>query len=234
MTWLSRFLGGQDASSRGLTARQAQSIAGWRHLPEPDPHRSHYRCRYVVVDVAATGSDVNVDRLRSIGAVAVVDGQIDFKDALQLAVADLAPARASPPAAGEEEGGRTATVDALIAFLGFVGKGPLVAYNAPFVERMIERALDESLGIRLGLQWMDLAWVLPDLWRQVDAGQGRLDAWLDHFGIDSMQRHDALSDAFATAQLLQVTLAQALRKGFETSASLAALEKARRHMHQSG
>jgi DNA polymerase III epsilon subunit-like protein len=70
---------------------------------------------------------------------------------------------------------------------------------------------------RLELPWIDLAWVLPDLFREVDAGPGRqIDAWLEHFGIASIERHDALSDAFATAQLLQITLAHAARKGFET------------------
>ena len=61
-----------------------------------------------------------------------------------------------------------------------------------------------------------------------------MDAWLEHFGIDSVQRHNPVSDAYATAQLLQLTLARAAHKGFETPASLIEIEKARRHLYQSG
>jgi DNA polymerase-3 subunit epsilon len=222
MTWFSRMFSGQQAPGQALTARQQQLIAGWQQLPEADLRRSHYRCRYVVVDVEATGTDVTSDRLRAIAAQALVDGQIDFKDAFQLVLADV------------ERGVAGQSVEALIAFLQFVGKAPLVAYNAPFVARMIDNALAEHLGIKLGLPWIDLAWVLPDLFRDADDAQGGLDGWLAHFGVDSIDRHNALSDAFATAQLLQITIAHAARKGFDTPASLHALEKARRHLHQSG
>jgi DNA polymerase-3 subunit epsilon len=90
MTWFSRFFGLQGAPGQTLTARQQQLIAGWRQLPEPDLRRSHYRCRYVVVDVEATGIDVNSDRLCAIAALPLVDGQIDFKEAFRLLLADAA------------------------------------------------------------------------------------------------------------------------------------------------
>jgi hypothetical protein len=73
------------------------------------------------------------------------------------------------------------SIDALISFLHFVGKAPLLAYNVPFVAAMIERTLAENLGIDLGLPWIDLAWVMPDLFRDVEHTGRGLDAWLDHF-----------------------------------------------------
>jgi DNA polymerase-3 subunit epsilon len=223
MAWFSRLFAGQEAPDPALTDRQQQLLANWRHLPPPDMRRSHYRCRYVVVDVETTGIDVKTDRLCSIGALAVVDGQIDFKDAFQLLLAEAAPnAEPAPP------------VDALLAFLDFAGKGPMLAYNVPFVAAMIERVLAEGLHVAAELPWIDLAWVMPDLFRNIDPAQGGLDAWLNHFGIASIRRHDAVSDAYVTAQLLQITIASGARKGFATPASLLELEKARRHMHQSG
>jgi len=99
---------------------------------------------------------------------------------------------------------------------------------------MIERTLTEYLGIEWRLAWIDLAWVMPDLFRDVEHTGGGLDAWLDHFSIVSIRRHHAISDAYATAQLLQITIASGARKGFMTPASLLELEKARRHLHQSG
>lgn len=238
MAWFSRLFSGQEAPGQALTARQQQLIAGWQQLPAADLRRSHYRCRYVVVDVEATGSNVSSDRLCAIAALALVDGQIDFKDAFQLVLPDVEQGVDSAPSPAERPtpqlGVAGQSVEALIAFLQFVGKAPLVAYNAPFVARMIDDALAEHLGIKLGLPWIDLAWVLPDLFRDADDAQGGLDGWLAHFGVDSIDRHNALSDAFATAQLLQIAIADAARKGFDTPASLHALEKARRHLHQSG
>lgn len=236
MTWFSRLFSGQDLSAPSLTAEQQCLLARWRELPAADMRRSHYRCRYVVVDVESTGINVKTDRLCAIAALAVSDGQIDFKDAFHWLSADAHPGAADAPAsaAGRPEPSAIQSLDALLAFLGFVGKGPLLAYNVPFVAAMIERAFAEGLGVELGLPWIDLAWVMPDLFRDVDAAQDGLDAWLAHFGIESIRRHNAVSDAYATAQLLQVAIASGARKGFATPASLLALEKARRHMHQSG
>jgi DNA polymerase-3 subunit epsilon len=205
-------------------------------LPDSDQRRSHYRSRYVVIDVAVSSGDAHAARLLAIAAVAVVDGHIAFQDAWQLLLPDAAQApgvAASPPATATEVPADSPMADGLLSFLGFVGKSPVVAHNARFIRRVMQRALAEYLGVRLRLPWLDLAWILPDLFREVDAGPERLDAWLEHFGIASIKRHDALSDAFATAQLLQIALAHAASKGFDTPASLRELEKARRHLHQS-
>jgi DNA polymerase III epsilon subunit-like protein len=102
MTWFSRIFSGQQTLGQALTARQQQLIAGWQHLPEADLRRSHYRCRYVVVDVEATGSNVTSDRLCSIAALALVDGQIDFKDAFQLLLADVEQGVGSAPSPAEQ------------------------------------------------------------------------------------------------------------------------------------
>lgn len=234
MAWFSRLFSGQETPGPALTAGQQQSIVAWRELPDADLRRSHYRCRYVVVDVETTGINVKTDRLCAIAALAVVDGQIDFKDAFQL-VLEPAPGLAERPNPAPLTGEQS--VDALISFLHFVGKAPLVAYNVPFVAAMIERVLGDRLGIEFKPPWIDLAWVMPDLFRDIEHAkhaQSGLDAWLDHFGIESIHRHDAVSDALASAQLLQITIAGGARKDIATAASLLELEKARRHMHQSG
>ena len=38
-----------------------------------------------------------------------------------------------------------------------------------------------------------------------------LDDWLDHFGLAGAERHHAVADAFASAQLMQIALAAADR-----------------------
>ncbi|MEF8729227.1 MAG: 3'-5' exonuclease [Accumulibacter sp.] len=236
MSWFSRLLGARNTPGVALTARQEQLLGGWQQLPDADLRRSHYRCRYVVIDVEASSGDPDTARLLAIAAVAVIDGQISFQDAWRLVLeeqAEGANPASSPGVAATESRAGSPLVDELIAFLGFVGKAPMVAYNARFARRLLQRTLAEHLGVRVRLPWLDLAWILPDLFREVDAGPERLDPWLEHFGISSIRRHEALSDAFATAQLMQIAVAHAARKGIDTPASLRELEKARRHMHQS-
>ncbi|WP_313950859.1 3'-5' exonuclease [Accumulibacter sp.] len=235
MVWLSRLLGGPESSREGLTVRQKALLAAWRSLPVPDMGRSHYRSRYVVVDVETVGSDWQSDPLGSIGALALVDGLIDFQQALQVVVTDAHTAYPTH-AAGQalaQHASSEQRADALLAFLAFVGKAPLVAYHASFATRRIERAIAESLGIELRLPWIDLAWVMGSLFREMGDAQARMDSWLTHFGVDSIERHNAVSDAYATAMLLQITIARAARTGFETPTSLLGLEKAHRHLYQS-
>lgn len=222
MVWFSRLIAGDEATDGRLTARQQQLLTAWRQLPAAAMSRSHYRSRYVVVDVEIAGADWQTDPLGAIAALAVVDGLIDFQQALRVDVAN------GNAAIGEQR------ADALLAFLGFVGKAPLVAYHASFAATRIERAVSESLGVELRLQWIDLAWVMASLFREIGEAQAPLDRWLAHFDVESIERHNAVSDAYATAKLLQVTIARAARDGFETPTSLLELEKAHRHLYQSG
>ncbi|RDE52255.1 MAG: hypothetical protein DVS81_00320 [Candidatus Accumulibacter meliphilus] len=242
MVWFSKLFAGQNAQALHLTSRQLQRLAAWQTLPAPALSRSHYRSRYVLIDIAIAGGDWKDGPLGSIGALALTDGLIDLSAALQLPMVDAAAATdaAGRPLAEAEQVSLTPTPisgeqrgEALLALLDFVGKAPLVAYHASFVARRIERVLAETLGVELDLPWIDLAWVMAGLFRELGDKQARLDTWLEHFGVPSIERHNPVSDAYATAQLLQLTLARAAQKGFETPASLIKLEKARRHLYPS-
>jgi len=231
MPWYSRFLPSPDLRQPALSAEQQQAIAAWEKLPAADYRRSHYRSRYVVIDVEALGADS--DCLQTLGGVAVVDGLIDFADAAYL---DLSMAAPASQADGTSEAAlappQTRVIDELISFLGFTAKAPLVAYHAAFTARLVEQTLSTVLGIAWRQPWIDLDWVMSDLFREVET-HSRLDDWLAHFAIDSIQRHHPVSDAVAPAKLLQITIARAAHKGFDTPAALLEIEKARRHMHQS-
>lgn len=243
MVWLSRFLGSDGGRAAVLTGSRQQALADWLALPAVDGKRSHYHTRYVVVDVETSGLNLKTDRLTVIGALAVVNGQIDFHDAFQTRLSSWSQAstdreRPLPSAEGADagllSGSLSAPVDALLDFLQFTGKAPLVAFHASFASAMIDREMLAHLGMEPDQRWIDLAWVLADLYREAhEETQGRMDAWLAHFHIESIARHRALSDAYAAAKLLQITIARAARKGFVTPASLFELERARRHMHQS-
>lgn len=231
MNWLAKFFGG-SARDVVLTPDQQQAIADWKRLPATDTGRSHYQNRYVVADVETSGLNMREDRLISIGAVAVVNGLLDFSDAFQVVLRqDTVSTTANiliHGIGGSEQSDGMDPADALLAFLQYLGKSPLFAYHALFDQTMIARAMKEFLGLKFDQQWIDLAWVMPDLCRDQIAEQVDLDVWLRLFGIENIQRHNAVSDAFATAQLLQVAMAQGMHQKAETPASFAEIEKARR------
>ena len=120
-------------------------LAKWRAAPSPDAAAAHRGERFIVVDVESSGLDVFHDRLIAIGAVAVDGGRIALADHFY---AVLRQRVASDEANILVHGiGGTAQVEgiepraALLAFLEFAGKSPLVAFHAPFDEIMLRRAM---------------------------------------------------------------------------------------------
>ena len=235
MRWLSRLFGAAPPAVI-LPSAQRQALADWQQLPAADLELAHQRSRYVVVDVETSGLNMKSDRLISIGAVALVDGRIDFSDAFAVI---LRQDQVSPDAnilihgigaSAQSEGIDPAS--ALLAFLGYIGKAPLVAYHAFFDRAMIEKAMRQYLGAELGQTWIDLAWVLPSLFPDLASARSNLDDWLKLFAIENIMRHNAVSDAYATAKLLQVAIGAGNQRGVASPAAFVRQEKARRWMDQ--
>lgn len=238
MNWLSRFLGRrQKTQDVTLLEEQRRALEEWQRLPAADLTRPHGESRYVVVDVESSGLDMKKDRLISIGAVALVDGCIDFNDAFQVVLRqDQVSTHENILIHGIGGSAQAEGVDpaeALLAFLRYIGKAPLVAYHAFFDQAMIDKAMLEYLGLKLGLTWIDLAWILPDFFAFRSDGRVALDDWLRQFSIENILRHNAVSDAYATAMLMQVAMAQSVHKNADTAASFVRIEKARRWMYES-
>jgi len=198
---------------------------------------THLNTRYVVVDVETSGIDMKKDRLISIGAVALTDGKMDFSDAFQVVVRqDRISTHENILIHGIGGSAQSEGVDpaeALLLFLQYIGKAPLVAYHAFFDQSMIDKALVEYLGVKLEQSWIDLAWVLPDFFQFRADGRVPLDDWLQLFEIENILRHNAVSDAYATAKLMQVAIAAGNKKGADSPASFLKIEKARRWMYES-
>jgi DNA polymerase III subunit epsilon len=74
-------------------------------------------------------------------------------------------------------------------------------------------------------RWLDVAFLVPALFPQPAQ---TLDDWLRVFGIEAYARHDALADALATAQLFQIVLAEAARRGLRTLGALRGLQRDQR------
>lgn len=218
-----------------LTPDQAARLAAWHSQPAVDLQRPLDETRFVVVDVETTGLDLARDRLIAIGAIAVAGSRVVLSDSFEIVlqqktvsdrdnilvhgIGGTAQREGVPPA------------EALLRFLEYLGKSPLVAFHVTFDETMIRRALKEYLGFDFKHPWLDLAYVMPGLYPLLARKLRALDDWIEYFHIQNYARHSALADALATAQLYQVAIENARRQDIETYQALQDLEKAQRWLN---
>jgi len=197
-------------------------------LPPPPTRNSHRASRYVTVDVETTGLDMRRDRVVSIGAVAVENGAIDLAHCFEVVLRQ--PESSSRDnilvhrIGGQRQLGGEDPAESLLRFLEYAAHCPLVAFRAEFDQTMLERALREYLGHVGQSPWLDLAKVLPALY---PSNENRtMDDWLAAMHIDMLARHDALADALATAQMLQICLHQADTLEMHCPAQLLEMQRA--------
>jgi len=200
MSWLSRLKAARGGHTLGAQAEE--TLQAWQALPEPVLDRSHFETRYTVVNTEATGLDLDQARLLAVGGIAVDAGLLHPGDAYY---ARLEPAPA----------------DALVDLLGLAEKNPLVVFNASFNRSMLERAFQHHVGFTPSFVWIDLYLLLPSLFPEKLDRPARLADWMAAFGIETFQRHHALGDAWAIAQLFLAVQARALSFAVSTPAGLA-------------
>jgi DNA polymerase III subunit epsilon len=187
----------------GLAAR-LRSLLGAPAHPRAPPRR------WAVLDVEASGLDARRDRLLAIAAIGL---RVDDREAPVIDLADsFDVVLRQPEVAADKDNilvhgiGVGAQRDgleprpALEAFVDWLNDAPLVAYHAAFDETLIQRAMHSVLGRRLANPWLDLAPVAAAVHPDIRARA--LDDWLAHFQIPCAVRHQAASDALATAELL--------------------------------
>lgn len=177
------------------------------------------QARWVVIDCETSGLDIRRDRLLSVGAVEVAAGRISPRAYAAVVRQDSPSARDNILVHGlgaeTQLGGRPAG-EVLRELEDFVGEATPVAFHAPFDRGILRRA-----GLRGAARWLDLAVLAPAFFPGRAADD--LDAWLAAFGIEHPHRHDALGDAYVTAQLLLVMLAEAVRQRVATAEALVGL-----------
>lgn len=152
-----------------LTPEQARRLAAWQALPTADLRQPFSQSRYVVVDVETSGLNLARDHLIAIGAVAVQAGKINLADSLEIV---LQQGQASDRdnilihgigGTAQKEGVQPA--EALLSFLEYLGKSPLIAFHVEFDETMVRRALKSKIGMALKHPWADLAYIAPPFTR---------------------------------------------------------------------
>lgn len=196
-------------------------------LPTPAPWQacSLREQRWVVLDLETSGLNVNRDQVLSMGAVVIDDGAIDFaqqfertlhrpaqKTTSSVLIHGLGP---SALAAGCDP------AEALLDLLEFIGDSPLLAFHAPFDQRMLARALKDCLGHRLQHPFLDVAELAPMLNPDTVLREAGLDDWIARFGLQVQDRHHASADAQVTAELMLILLSQARRQQLDSPLKLA-------------
>ncbi|MCB1939333.1 MAG: 3'-5' exonuclease [Rhodocyclaceae bacterium] len=212
MNWLTRLLPG-DHPAANLDPALLEKLEQWRTVPGADLGISHNEKRYVVVNTEATGLDLNRDTLVSVAAISVDRCLVNARNCVQLTL-DPDPAAA------------------LVALLEFIGKAPVVVFNASVNKQALLNAFDKHLGFEPELEWLDLYWILPSLFNDRHASPARLVEWVESMEIDTFKRQDSLGDAYAVAQLLLAALARATLRGHRTVASLIEMELTRKRLQR--
>lgn len=234
MSWLTRLL----RRAPVLDAGHVAALDEYRSREKPDLHSPLAGQRLVVVDVESSGLDPYRDRLISVGAIAVQGGLARLEDSFET-VLRQEQASADRNILVHGIGGSAQLLgrdpaSCVVEFLGFAGKAPLVAFHADFDRILIERTAAAALRMKPDNTWLDLALLAPALFPDHGRTARALDDWLRIFGIENHDRHVAVADALATAQLLLVMLAAAGTRGLTTWAQLAGLQEDQRWLARIG
>ncbi len=185
--------------------------------------------RFVALDTETSGLDPRKDSLITIGAVAVVGGEIRLDDAFEI----MMPIRynaASVTVHGitvDQARGGVPEPEALAALLEYLGAGVIVGHHILHDITALNVACERHFGVVLQnrfLDTMDLTLHLerdgglpPDM--KIDGFS--LDQLCRQFGVVPHDRHTAAGDAFITAQVFQRLLRLARRTGRTTLGALA-------------
>ena len=160
--------------------------------------------RYVVFDCETTGLDYKIDKILSIGAVAIINNQIIIDDFMEVfLIQDLFKADSVPIHGilkeGKEE--KIVEVEAIIRFLDFIKNATLVGHNVSFDIEMINQALKKLNVGKLKNQIMDTDIMYQKLKHLPQEEHYSLDELCDIYKIKKSDRHTASGDSYITAIL---------------------------------
>jgi len=185
--------------------------------------------RFVVVDTETSGLDPKRDRLIAIGACAVAAGALRVGESFEALLHQEQPSAVANVLihriGHDAQGAGQPPAEALAAYLRFARRDTFVGYHAPFDLLMLQGAARDLLGISYRPAWVDLALLLPALEAVPDAARWELDQWLARFRLSAFERHDALADAAATAELFLIALHKVRARGLRTLRDLLGLQK---------
>ena len=183
---------------------------------------------FVVFDTETTGLDPRKDRILSIGAVKVLNWQIDVSQRLDcyvqqsykpigetIAVHGILP--------GVNLNREMDEVEAVQHFVAYCRNSILVGHHVAFDIAMINQALRSMIGQKLVNKRLDTAALASRVLEKKDyeqPGTYGLDTLCKIYDIPMSDRHTAAGDAFITAVLLLKLLARLKKRGVTTLGGL--------------
>jgi DNA polymerase III subunit epsilon len=187
------------------------------------------RVRFVVLDSETTGLNPRVDRLVTIGAVAITSSEIVLEDSFDALIRiDYNTDAVTVHGVTRDESLRGVDeTAALEQYLDYVKDGVIVGHHIGHDIATIDAALERHWGMRLlnrSLDTMDLTLHLERdgaFDRRPPIREFTLDRLCAMFGVIPHDRHTAGGDAFLTAQVLLRLLRLAERFGRGTLARTA-------------
>jgi DNA polymerase-3 subunit epsilon len=180
--------------------------------------------RFVVLDSETTGLNPATDRIITIGAVAVLDGEIRLDDAFD-ALIRIERNTSAVTVHGVTRDQALEGVDEQVAlerFVEYLRDGVIVGHHIGHDIATLDAACHRHWGFRLANRSLDTMDLTLHLERD-GAFAGRppikqftLDALCGMFGVVPHDRHTAAGDAFITAQVFLRLLRLAHRFGRQT------------------
>lgn len=199
----------------------------------PDPRTPIEAASYVVFDTELTGLQPRTDSIVSIGAVRMRGGSIlvgeHFSRVVQPRTELTGPSIVIHEITPSETRGFPGIEAVLPAFLEFCRGSVLVGHGVSIDLRFINDEMERHFGRPVGAPVVDTMAIAAWLRKREstadafhDPGPGRLDlrSLAKERGIPVAHAHDAVSDAFVTAQLFQRHLAALPAHGVRTLGDL--------------
>ena len=167
------------------------------------------RVRFVVLDTETTGLDPRTDRIITIGAVAMQNGEILLEDSFEalLKVTHNTSAVTVHGVTRDESLRGIEEPVALERFLDYLKDGVILGHHIGHDVATFDQAYERHWGLHMSnrqIDTMDLTLHLERDGAFSDRPRIReftLDALCDLFGVIPYDRHTASGDAFITAQL---------------------------------
>lgn len=180
---------------------------------------------FIVLDVESNGLNPKKDKILSIGAVKIINNQIDVNQSLELFLNQSEFNPEAVPIHGILKNGNTQKVTeqyAMKKLVEYLGNNIIVGHSIIFDISIINETLKKYVNDRLQNKYLDTV----NLYKRLKGGDFKfgdstsLDVLSDEFNIPKSDRHNAAGDAFITAILFLKITARLKHRGVETLGDL--------------
>ena len=216
MSFLNSIFARKKLPTPELSQDIQRRLSQWQALPTVDLTKTFAESDCVVVDLETSGFSFKNDHLIAIGACRLENGLIPLRKSFQIILKqDESSSKENiliHHIGDSDQRSGIEPVEALMQFLEYMAKAPLVAYHVGFDQPMLDKALKQYLGIELKQHtWFDVAFLAPLFLPDISTKRQNLDFWTKHFQINNPNRHSAVFDAISTAEVMQAVMKQPLK-----------------------